>query len=241
MDKKIKLEENIEVDNKTQVALMKSSKKAQREKLQDKEEHNANASPLQHPDKLPVILKDLEVPDKVRGPWNRVDKERWLIVTEHLLRCGVKSSREMEKITGISHTSCNSFIKDVKERWQSDLTTEKVNVRREELYGENERIADLCWQIIQMDPLDQKVPSFLKIIGDTNTRRSRLVGAEQITLAVGQIESTNIDTKIIQTQAAAKLGVSVSSLRELGDMMATKMLPALDEESEDEEENKDKE
>ena len=89
-----------------------------------------------------------------------------------------------------------------------------------------------------MDPLAKETPQFLKIIGDTNTRRSRLVGAEQITLAVGQKIDASIDTDVIQTQAAAKLGVSVSSLKNLGDNLATAMLPNYSE-SEDNEEKKD--
>jgi len=82
------------------------------------------------------------------------------------------------------------------------------------------------------------VPSLLKIIGDTNQRRSRLVGAEQITLNVGQTIEQDIDTDYIQTQAAAKLGISISSLKNIGDTLALEMIPSTNDEKE---ENKDEE
>jgi len=231
MEHKVKLAENIKIDKKPVKELMKLTKKSEEEIVEKKD----IASPLQKQQNLPTIMNDLEVPSAVRGPFSTIDRERWITVIEALMTRGVKSTREAAKITGLTHMTCSNFINEIKDTWQNDLTPEKVNYRREVLYSENERIAEFCWGMIQMDPTDKNVPSFLKIIGETNTRRSRLVGAEQITLAVGKIESNNIDTNVIQTKAAAKLGVSVNALKEMGDIMATKMLPSLDIEESDEE------
>ena len=230
MSNKIKVAENLETDTKPLEAASKISKVPKSEIIK-KEDY---VSPLQHADKVHSFIRDCEVPSQTKGPFSRGDKERWKNVVETLLVRGVKSSRKIGDICGLTHVTANKFIQEIKEEWQSDLTPNKVNIRREQLYGENERIADFCWQLIQIDPLAKEVPQYLKIIGDTNTRRSRLVGAEQITLAVGQIETTNIDTKQIQVQAAAKLGVSVHSLKELGDTLATKMLPSLSEDKSEE-------
>jgi|GEM_PF-5329686 len=237
-NKSVKLKEKIETDNKT---LAQEAAKRAKVEVEVITEGAADESPLAHPDTLPAIMRDLEVPIKNKGPFSAIDRERWQNVIEALVGRGVKSSRQASSITGLSHTTCNDMINKVRESWQTDLTPQRVNIRRETLYAENERIADFCWNMIQMDPLDQKVPSYLKIIGETNTRRSRLVGAEQITLAVGQIETRDIDPNMIQTQAAAKLGVSVSALRDIGDVLATKMLPNLNEENEDEDEEGEKE
>jgi hypothetical protein len=231
MEAKIKLNQKLKTDDEL---IKKASEKSGVEVEVIQGEDLDKASPLMHPDKLPAIMRDLEVPSKNKGPFSPIDKERWQNVIEALVGRGVKSSRQAANITGLSHTTCNDFINKVKESWTSDLTPQRVNLRREVLYAENERIADFCWALIQGDPGGMHVPQYLKIIGDTNTRRSRLVGAEQITLAVGKIESRDIDTNMIQTQAAAKLGVSVNALKDLGDVLATKMIPHLDDEEEEE-------
>jgi len=234
MQEKIKINETLETDKKLIEQVSKVAKVDKTEIIRPED----YVSPLQHPDKVHNFIRDCEVPSQTKGPFSKGDKERWKNVVETLLVRGVKSSRKIGDICGLTHVTANKFINEIREEWQTDLTPGKVNVRREQLYGENERIADFCWQLIQMDPLAKEVPQYLKIIGDTNQRRSRLVGAEQITLAVGQIETQNIDTKQIQVQAAAKLGVSVNALKELGDTLATKMLPSLESvEEENEEEN----
>jgi hypothetical protein len=227
MSEQVKVKDTINTDKKTIEESAKLSGKSEQEIIKGED----YVSPLQHPDKLNALIRDLEVPSQVRGHLSRGDKERWKSVVEQLLVRGIKSSRKIAAITGLTHVAANNYIKEIKDEWQSDLTPGKVNVRREQLYGENERIADFCWSMIQIDPLAREVPSYLKIIGETNTRRSRLVGAEQITLAVGQIETNHIDTNIIQTQAAAKLGVPVFALKELGETIAAKMILPLDEES----------
>ena len=238
MSEQVKVKDTINTDKKTVEDAEKLSGKSKQEIIKGED----YVSPLQHPDKLNPLIRDLEVPSQVRGHLSRGDKERWKAVVEQLLVRGIKSSRKIAAITGITHVAANNYIKDIKDEWQSDLTPGKVNVRREQLYGENERIADFCWNMIGIDPLAKEVPQYLKIIGETNTRRSRLVGAEQITLAVGQIETNHIDTNIIQTQAAAKLGVPVMALKELGETIAAKMIPFEESDKEDaEEENSNSE
>lgn len=226
MSEQVKVKDTINTDKKTIEETAKLSGKSEQEIIKDAD----FVSPLQHPDKLHTLIRDLEVPSQVRGHLSRGDKERWKSVVEQLLVRGIKSSRKVAAITGLTHVAANNYIKEIKDYWQSDLTPGKVNVRREQLYGENERIAEFCWSMIQIDPLAKEVPSYLKIIGETNTRRSRLVGAEQITLAVGAIETNHIDTNIIQTQAAAKLGVPVIALKELGETIAAKMILPFEEE-----------
>ena len=248
--KVVKLNEDVKTDDKPISDVKALANKARKEdtkspgydryitingKKYNKDEY---ASPLQNNTMLPPIMSGLEVPTQTKGPFSHIDRERWYAVVEGLLSRNVKSARQIAKTTGLSLSTAAELVKDIKAMWQSDLTPQKVNVRREKLYAENERIADFCWQLVQLDPLAKEVPQYLKIIGDTNTRRSRLVGAEQITLAVGQKIDASIDTDVIQTQAAAKLGVSVSSLKNLGDSLAVAMLPNYSEsDSESEEDN----
>ena len=249
--KTIKLTDDVKTDNKpiTEVEELAKSKRKKDADTQGYERHitvngkkynkDEYASPLQSNSVLPPVMSGLEVPSQTKGPFSHIDRERWYAVVEGLLSRNVKSARQISKITGLSLSTAAELVKDIKEMWQSDLTPQKVNVRREKLYAENERIADFCWQLVQLDPLAKEVPQYLKIIGDTNTRRSRLVGAEQITLAVGQKIDASIDTDVIQTQAAAKLGVSVSSLKNLGDSLAVAMIPHYSSEEEREDEEND--
>ena len=117
--------------------------------------------------------------------------------------------------------------KGVKEAMSADITPTRIKQTRELLYTENETISQFCWNLINADPTANNVPQLLKIIGDTNTRRSRLMGVENINLNVGDATRINqFDIDSAQRQAAAKLNVSVDALKELGDTIATKMLSA---------------
>lgn len=242
-EKKIKVEENILFDNAPVQKAIDVAKKAGHEDAEEKVaeiiDEEFYESPTEPQATLSPILHGLEVPKQKKGPWSKPDREKWLVVVENLMIRHVKSSNQIAKVTGLSSVAAAKFVSEIKETWQNDLTPGKVNVRREQLYGENERIAEFCWAMIQGDPNSIQVPQFLKIIGDTNTRRSRLIGADQITLAVGHIETKDIDTNAIQAQAAAKLGVSINSLREMGDLLATKMIPSIDSNDEEDEEEQD--
>lgn len=252
MSGKVKLNNTAETDDKNvkdiKTIVKKKFYKAQTEGYNSqitingkKQNADTYCSPLQNNSMLPPIFSGLEVPSQTKGPFSHIDRERWMIVIESLLSRNVKSGRAISKLTGLSvNTSCD-WVNSIKEMWQNDLTSAKVNVRREKLYSENERIADFCWNLIQLDPLEKSVPSLLKIIGDTNQRRSRLVGAEQITLNVGQTIEQDIDTEYIQTQAAAKLGISVGALKSLGDTLALEMIPNTNEEITEEDEDKNEE
>lgn len=250
MSEKVKLNENPETDDKNaKDAISIVKKKFYKAKTEgynaqitiNGKKYNADsyASPLQNNSVLPPIFSGLEVPTQTKGPFSHIDRERWMIVIEALLSRNVKSGRAISKLTGLSvNTSCD-WVNSIKEMWSNDLTPQKVNVRRETLYAENERIATFCWNLIQIDPLEKSVPSLLKIIGDTNQRRSRLVGAEQITLNVGQTIEQDIDTEYIQTQAAAKLGISIGSLKNIGDTLAIEMIPNTDTETNEEDNNEE--
>ena len=175
---------------------------------------------------LPEIARGLDLPSQVKGPWSHSDKQRWLSATEQLLTRGVKSGRELGRITGLNAMASSKFIKDIKESWSQNLTVSRVNIEREKLYSENERIADFAWNLIGIDPTDNKVPSPLKIIGETNTRRSRLVGAEQINLQVtANVEERHLTIEETQRTAAARLGVKIEALEDLGDSIADILIP----------------
>ena len=74
-----------------------------------------------------------------------------------------------------------------------------------------------------------------EIIGESNTRRSRLVGAEQINLQVtANVEERHQTIEETQRTAAARLGVKVEALEDLGDSIADILIPYDDTEEESE-------
>ncbi len=165
----------------------------------------------------------LDLPSQVKGPWSPIDEERWIVAIENLLSRGAKSGQHIAKLTGLSGHAAVNFIKQIKERWSSNLTIPEVNVRREKLYNENERISDFCWNKINEDPDGKNTISYLKLIGESNTRKARLIGAEIVSLNVEQARIERMTQEEIQIQASKQLGVDVSSLKQLGDLLATEM------------------
>jgi len=174
---------------------------------------------------LPLILQGCDVPSHVRGPFSKIDRQRWLLVVENMLVKGVKSGREISRLTGLTAMTANNFVKEVKEAMSQSITPTRINQTREILYTENETISNFCWNLINSDPTSNQVPQLLKIIGDTNTRRSRLMGVENINLNVGEQKNlVHFDVEMAQFEAAKKLNVSVDALKQMGDNIAKLML-----------------
>ena len=85
------------------------------------------------------VASDLDLPTQIKGPFSPIDRDRWTVAVENLLIRGVNSAQKIAKLTGLSVPSSSMFIKEIKAKWQSDLTIPEVNLRREKLYNENEK------------------------------------------------------------------------------------------------------
>jgi len=130
----------------------------------------------------------LDLPSQVKGPWSPIDHERWVVAVENLLARGAQSGQHICRLTGLNIHAAVNFIKEIKERWATNLTI-----------------------------------SFLKIIGESNTRKARLIRAEIVSLNVEQARIERLTQEEIQQQASKQLGVDVQSLKQLGDLLATEM------------------
>lgn len=168
-------------------------------------------------------VSDLDLPVQTKGPFSPIDRSRWLRVVENCLIRGIKSAQKIAKLTGLSVPTTSTLVKEVKARWSSDLTIPEVNVRREKLYSENEAIAQFCWHKIQQDPDGKNTISFLKLIGESTTRRARLVGAEVVSLNVEKANSMRLTQDEMQEHAAKLLEVKPSDLKQLGDALALEL------------------
>lgn len=234
MADKIKLSNDFETDKSLIDAAQKikdKNFKSVEENLPEIIDEATFESPAEHPMNLPAIMVDLDVPTHNRGPFSDIDKQRWMLVVEQLLVRGAKSGREISRLTGLTAPTACNFVKDVKDNLANDITPVRINQTRELLYSENENIASFCWNLIRTDPTDNRVPQLLKIIGDTNQRRSRLMGLENVQISISKNEGRGIyDVDAAQRATAAKLGVNIGALKEMGDLLATKInaLPAPD-------------
>jgi len=238
MSNKIKIND-FETDKK----LIDAAKKIQEKSFSDSEENLPEIideatfeSPAEHPMNLPAIMIDLDVPTHNRGPFSDIDKQRWQLVVEQLLVRGVKSGREVSRLTGLTAPTACNFVKEVKTALSNDITPTRINQTRELLYAENDNIANFCWNLIRTDPTDNRVPQLLKIIGDTNQRRSRLMGLEHVQIGITKGDTNaRYDVEAAQRQTAAKLGVNIGDLKEMGNFLAGKInaLPSPDEDGED--------
>lgn len=227
MADKIKLNNDFDTDK----SLIEKAQKIKDKSFSDKEgnlveiiDEATFESPAEHPHNLPAIIMDLDVPTQTKGPFSDIDRQRWQLVVEQLLVRGVKSGREVSRITGLTAPTACTFVKDVKDALSNDVTPTRINQTRELLYAENQNIADFCWTLIRTDPTDNRVPQLLKIIGDTNQRRSRLMGLENVQISISKNDgNTQYDVEAAQRQTAAKLGVNIGALKEMGNFLATKI------------------
>ena len=170
------------------------------------------------------ILSGLDLPSAVKGPFSPLDKERWRLVVSNLLVRGIGSGRKVASITGLSVPTSATLVKEVKDSWQDDLTPLRINETREILLLENEKISEYCWTMIEGDPLDKKSnQGFLKIIGEANNRRAKLVGVDNININVNSEVKHIDDPNIIQIEVANKLGIKPTDLKDLGNLFSKKM------------------
>jgi hypothetical protein len=178
------------------------------------------------------VASDLDLPVQTKGPFSPIDRSRWIVAVENLLIKGVPSAQKIAKLTGLSVPTTSSFIKEIKAKWAEDLTIPEVNVRREKLYNENEKISQFCWAKIQADPDDKNIINYLKLIGESSTRRARLVGAEVVSLNVEKANTMRLSQDEMQQHAAKLLEVKPEDLKQLGDALALELSGQKDNEDE---------
>lgn len=168
---------------------------------------------------LPPIMQDLDVPTVTKMPIGLgmppVLKERWLLVVQNLMLRGVTSQRKIQELTDLSLSTVNNLCNEVRDRLSVDIDIKRVNFEREKLYAENEKIANFCWGMIENDPLSNQVPTYLKIVGDTTSRRAKLMGLENAQITTAKNETTNNNLNIF-----SNFGINEDSIKNIADSLA---------------------
>lgn len=190
------------------------------------------ARQLQYP-----ILNGIDIPSKKKNP-SRIDKERWVIAIERLMSRGILSIAQLSQVTGLSAKQTEVLVESVKTAWSKTLTTGQVNIRREKLYYEADRVTQEAWNMYN-DP-EASLPSkavAMKLILDANKRKAALIGAERIEVQVDS--NTSQDNRVpaeIERDLEKRMGVSEGFLQALGKTISQKMVEERNQEEEEEDE-----
>lgn len=164
------------------------------------------------------VLRGLDVPSVSKGKMSKIDRERWVVVVERLMGRGMISIKEISQVTGLHSRAIYVITENVKAAWAKTLTTGQVNVRREKLYFEADRVSEEAWSMYN-DPeasLSSKAVA-MKLILDANKRKASLVGAERIEVQVDtNTEANNQVPAEVERDLEKRMGVSEGFLSQLG-------------------------
>lgn len=183
---------------------------------------------------------NLDLPSQTSGKISPIDESRWIVAIENLLARGVNSHQQISKLTGLNPDLSKKYLVKIKENWSKNLTQGTVNLRRESLYLEHERLKKMCWtQIDLADPSEQKqMLGFVSAIQKSLTAQAKLSGLDIISIDVQNNNVRAMTQQELQSSAAKMLDLDENSLKQLGDMLATAITtPDEDDAEEIEEEN----
>lgn len=168
---------------------------------------------------------NLDLPSQTSGKISPIDEQRWIIVIENLLSRGVNSHQQISKLTGLNPDLSKKYLIKIKENWSKNLTQGTVNVRRESLYLEHNKIKDFCWQQIDIaDPSESKnMISYIKAIQTSLSAQAKLSGLDIISIDVSNNNIRALTQQELQQSAAKMLDLDENNLKQLGDLLATQI------------------
>ena len=182
------------------------------------------------------VLRGLDVPSVSKGRMSKIDRERWVVVVERLMGRGMISIKEISQVTGLHARAVYVITENIKAAWAKTLTTGQVNVRREKLYYEADRVSEEAWNMYN-DPdasLSTKAVA-MKLLLDANKRKGALIGAERIEVQVDtNTEENNRVPAEIERDLEKRMGVSEGFLAAIGKQISQNMTSEKNKEEEEE-------
>jgi hypothetical protein len=182
---------------------------------------------------------NLDIPSQTSGKISPIDEQRWIVAIENLLARGVNTHQQISKLTGLNTDLSKKYLIKIKENWSKNLTQGTVNLRRESLYLEHDKIKNFCWtQIDIADPSESKnMLGYIKAIQTSLSSQAKLVGAEVINIDVSNNNVRAMTQMELQQSAAKMLDIDENNLKLLGDMLATAITTPTEYDEVEEEEN----
>jgi len=167
------------------------------------------------------LTRGIDFPINKRAPFSKIEEERWIVAVEILLQRGVKTLQQMARLTGLSYGYVQALVNGVKERWSKTLTIGQVNVRREAIYMEADRVKEECWRLYETETNKNLKLAYLRMIVDAGKRQSAMIGADKINLSVetnaGPAHKSRED---LARDAAEKLNIPEDAFSLIGDNVA---------------------
>lgn len=201
-------------------------------------EEDLEVSPSRNLANICPELQGVDVPTNIHQPFSPMDRMRWLNVVETLMGRGIEHSGRIAGITGLTPMQVAYFKKEILASWQKTTAPSTVNLRREKLYLEAERIKEACWKAfqrneenIQGDYKEQTL--YLKMILEAGSRQAQLCGLNRVDAIEHNANITvKKDEKTMIEEAENKLSLPVGSLDLIGKALAKQISEMKDSENE---------
>ena len=111
--------------------------------------------------------------------------EPWLELVEELMGRGVRTPTELKKLVGVSHKTAARWMGEIQKRWTRGLTDDRINWRRETLYGEADSVARAAWaDAMAADVTPSQRAALYKIVLLANQRKASLTGLDVMEVRV---------------------------------------------------------
>lgn len=181
---------------------------------------------------------NLDLPSQTSGKISPIDEQRWIVAIENLLARGVNTHQQISKLTGLNSDLSKKYLIKIKENWSKNLTQGTVNLRRESLYLEHERIKKFAWSQIDIsDPSENRsMLGYISAIQKSLTAQASLIGANIVSIDVQNNNVRAMSQIELQQSAAKMLDLDENNLKMLGDMLATAITTPTEYDDEVEEE-----
>jgi len=163
------------------------------------------------------LMQGVTVPERL-GPRNMhaAAKAQWADVVEVLMSRGVRSPAQLGKLLGIGATAAKGHMARVADRWQAGLDQERLNWRRESLYGEADAVAMVAFGEALDQTLDPKArATFLRVVIEANRRKAALCGLDSKTLTITATSQVDHNINIV-AKVEEEMGIPSGALADIG-------------------------
>jgi len=163
-----------------------------------------------------------------------INKTAWFEAIQMIMSKGVYDPAEISAATGLKPSAVKELQERVYEDWGKTLTPDVVNVRREKLYTEIERIKTSAWDYYTEGKRNgadvREQGALLKLILESTSHQAKMCGVSNLNLNLThQVETKFKTNEDFEREASDLLRVDSSVLKSLGSALAQSMKQEEDE------------
>lgn len=141
---------------------------------------------------------------------------------------GIMEHADLGRLFSLSKQAVIFIRKQVLNSWTSGLTPETINLRREQLYREVDRVKHNAWAYFEAGKQNgadvKEQGALLKLVLDASSAQVKMCGLNSVNVQLEHTVAAKFKTSSDFEQEAAKLlGVDVTTLASLGNLIASKI------------------